>query len=353
MHDQEIVDPLAMALFGVVRKLPAGERRTLLGVIDGQLRGMCGERAHPLGEVGDHDRDSQRQTASTCRVEPRPKRCPKRRSPPSGAASTDMQACGLPHTSVALSDDEVLEEMRRCARDLGDDFFHYEAYRSWALAQQVTNPDRTTLPIDAGDFIGRFGSYPRARIAAGLERVPRRVVEDDVEGSFVACVSAIQAAADEIGRTRILSTREYMQWRSAHLEDKERRRVLAPPPEWKTISDQFETWPNALAAAGIISRREAADYYRGDGEHASDAHIARWLCVATTVLGQRVTTGTYTRWRDMQIDDPKAGYPPGQGEIQKRFGNWDAAMRTVEAAREVPDPFEHIMAALHPRSATA
>ncbi|MGA7054826.1 MAG: hypothetical protein WBZ37_26865, partial [Mycobacterium sp.] len=74
---------------------------------------------------------------------------------------------GLPHQRPVPSDDEMLEELRRCARELNTEF-GYDEYRMWALAQQVTNPDRPALLIDGRDLIGRFGSYPRARIAAGL-----------------------------------------------------------------------------------------------------------------------------------------------------------------------------------------
>lgn len=288
MHDEKMVDPLAMALFGVVRDLPADERRALLSVIDSHLRGMCGESAHLAEQVVRQDGESQRRTTSKCRDKPRPKRRPKRAVPssstthvansggsrvramgtsPSGAASVGAQTRGgFPRQRPVPSDDEILEELRRCAREM-DVEFGYDEYRMWALAQQVTNPDRPALLIDVRDLIGRFGSYPRARIAAGLEQVPRRLVEEDDEGSFVACVSAVQAAACEIGRTRVLSAREYMQWRSAHLRDKRRRRALAPPPEWKIISDRFGTWPRALSAAGLISPREAADYC---GEEATE-----------------------------------------------------------------------------------
>lgn len=232
MHDEETVDQLVMALFGLVEKLPANQRRALLGVVAGRLHGMCGERAHATGKVVHHGR-SQTQTASKCHDGPRPAGRPKRRVPSSSttyvtnssgrsrvrwagtstletAAAGGRTTCGLPYKQTALTDDEMLEELRCCARDLGNDLFGYDEYRYWALAQQVTNPDRPAVLIDAVDLIGRFGSFPRTRIAAGLERLPRRFVEDGNEDSFVACVSALQAAADEIGITKMLSAREYM-----------------------------------------------------------------------------------------------------------------------------------------------
>jgi hypothetical protein len=359
MHDEKIVDPLAMSLFGVVRDLPADERRALLIMIDGRLHGVRGERAHSTEQAGPHGGWGKRRTAPKRRGRPRLKgsppsmtyaaNSPGRSSVCAAGTSTSSTASrgtsttgNSPHTWQEPSDDEILEEMRRCAHDLGPEFGHDE-YRMWALAQQVANPDRPAMLIDSSDLIGRFGSYPRARIAAGLEQVPRRLVEKDNEGSFIACVSAVQAAAGDIGRTRILSASEYMQWRSAHLEDKRRGRALAPPPEWEIISDRFGTWPRALSAAGLISPREAADYHGGEDEQVSDAHIARWLCVAATELGPDMAIDGYVKWRQKQIHDPKAGYSPSEHDVQERFGGWDAAVQTTDAALKTSDPFERIM----------
>jgi hypothetical protein len=366
MHDEEIVDPLAMSLFGVVRDLPTDERRALLIMIDSRLHGVRGERAHSTEQAIPHGGGSQRRTASKRRGKSRLKgRPPSMRYAANGPDRSSVRAAGastsstvsrgkpttdnLPHTWQVPSDDEILEEMRRCAYDLGPEFGHDE-YRMWALAPQVTNPDRPAALIDSSDLVSRFGSYPRARIAAGLEQVPRRLVEKDNEGSFMACVSAIQAAAGDIGRTRILSASEYMQWRSAHLEDKRRGRALAPPPEWEIISDRFGTWPRALSAAGLISPREAVDYQGGEDEQVSDTHIARWLCVAATELGPHMAIDDYDKWRQKQIHDPKAGYPPSQHDVQERFGGWAAAVQTTDAALKTSDPFEHIMGILRARN---
>lgn len=367
MHDEKIVDPLVTSLFGVIRNLPTDERRALLRTIDGRLRGVRAQSAEPAMP---HGGDRQRRTASSRRDKSRSRSRSNRRLP----SSTTYAACNAGGSSVRTagtstsasrgkptvgglsqtllpSDDEILEEMRRCARDLGPEF-GYDEYRMWALALQVTNPDRPAPLFDASDLIGRFGSYPRARIAAGLERLPRRLAEHDDESSFVACVSAVQAAADDIGGIRILSVSEYMHWRSAHLEDGRGRRALASPPGWKVISDRFGTWPRALAAAGLISPQEAADYYRGEGEQASDAHIARWLCVAATELGPGMAIDAYRAWRQKQIKDPALAYPPSRHDVQQRLGSWGAAVQATDAALKTSDPFEHIMGILHARSTT-
>ncbi|HXB66420.1 MAG TPA: hypothetical protein VNV42_16265 [Solirubrobacteraceae bacterium] len=372
MRNEKMVDPLAIALFGVVRDLPADERYALLGVIDHRLRRACDERVQPAEQVTRQGRESQRPTASGYRDKPRTERCRQRllpssstthaadspgrsrsrttRTSTSAAASVRRQNNGGSlHKRPTPSDDEILEELRRCSSDLSTEF-GYDEYRIWALAQQATNPDSPALLIDVGDLIRRFGSLPRARIAAGLEQVPRRLAEKDNEGSFSACVSAVQAAADDIGRTRILSVSAYMQWRSMHLEDKQRGRALAPPPEWKIISDRFGTWPRALSAAGLISPQEATDYHGGEDERVSDAHIARWLCVVATELGTDMAMDAYGQWRQKQIDDPKAGYPPGQHDVQERFGSWDLAVQATDTALKTSNPFEYIMGILRARN---
>jgi hypothetical protein len=60
----------------------------------------------------------------------------------------------------------------------------------------------------------------------------------------------------------------------------------------------------------------------------------------------------YSQWCRKQIDDPKAGYPPSQRDVQERFGGWDAAVRAADAALEASDPFEHVMVTLRARSTT-
>lgn len=50
-ESRRTVDPLAMALFGVVRELPADERQVLLSAIDGRLHGVGSERARLALEV--------------------------------------------------------------------------------------------------------------------------------------------------------------------------------------------------------------------------------------------------------------------------------------------------------------
>jgi hypothetical protein len=50
-ESRRTVDPLAMALFGVVRELPANERRVLLSALDGRLHGVRSERAWLALEV--------------------------------------------------------------------------------------------------------------------------------------------------------------------------------------------------------------------------------------------------------------------------------------------------------------
>lgn len=58
----------------------------------------------------------------------------------------------------------------------------------------------------------------------------------------------------------------------------------------------------------------------------------------------------YSQWRRKQINDPKAGYPPSQHDVQERFGGWDAAVLAADTALEASDPFEHVMVTLRARS---
>ncbi len=48
--------------------------------------------------------------------------------------------------------------------------------------------------------------------------------------------------------------------------------------------------------------------------------------------------GTYERWRQKQIDDPKAAYPPSQHDIQERLGSWATAVQVTDAALKDAEP---------------
>jgi hypothetical protein len=372
-ESRRTVDTLAMALFGVVRELPAAERRVLLSAIDGRLHGVGGERARLALEVLRRCEQETQQTVSKRRYERWREKHPERTSLPSstyvvnslgGSWARAMDAAGVTpaveHSTFRWhrqgptpSDKEVLGELRRCARELGVDFT-FGAYREWALEQRAADPGRRGLLISPSTFIARFGSFAQARLAAGLgesgrHRGPRA---SHAEYSREACLTVLQAAA-RAARGRMLTTGVYMRWRTDQLEDARRRGIWRPVPEWKIIRDRCGSWPTALAAAGIISAEKAAEYYRGQGQRVPDEHIARWLCAAASELGPGMTGLTYRRWRQKQIDNPSAGRPPSLRVLQLRFGRWTTAVSSADAALVSPRPFEHILEILRARSAAS
>ncbi len=162
----------------------------------------------------------------------------------------------------------------------------------------------------------------------------------------------VRAAARD-AHTTLLSANAYMAWRVAQIEDARRRGLWRPIPEWKLVRDRFGSWPRALLAAGLITPEKAAEYRRGQGRRMPDDHIAKWLCDAATELGPCMTGDAYKRWRQKQIDNPTAGYPPSQRVLQLRFGRWSAAVDSADAALTAPRPFEHILEILHARGIAA
>jgi hypothetical protein len=369
-ESRRTVDPLAMALFGVARELPAAERRVLLSAIDGRLHGVRGERARLALEVLRRCEREIGQTVSKRRYERWREAHPERDTLPSstyvanslgGSWARAMDAAGVTpaveHATLrwhrqgpAPTDEEVLEELRRCAQELRVDFVFAE-YRTWALAQRAENPGRRGLLIHATSFIRRFGSFTQARIAAGLgesdrHRGPRG---NHAEYTHEACVTFLRAAARE-ARTRMLSVSDYQRWRAAQLEDARRRGAWRPIPDWKIPRDRFGSWPRALAAAGLISAEEAAEYHRGQGQRVPDEHIAKWLCAAATALGPSMTGHSYKQWRQAQIKSHTGGYPPSLRVIQLRFGRWSTAVQSADAALAAPQPIAHIMEILRARS---
>lgn len=369
-------DPLAMALFGVVKELPAAEQRGVLRAIDDRLRDVCRARTRLALEMLQRAEQEIEQMVSQRPGERRRTVHPERyvllgssthvTGDPRGswvpprdashvalAVNVEDTTLDRHHPAPEPSDEEVLEEFRRCAREVRVDF-SFEEYRVWALAQRAMSPERRGLVTDRVDIIRRFGNFPRACFVAGLGHpaIHRSTRGGQSKYTFDACVNAVQAAAREIGTTGIRSASEYMRWRTTQLEDAQRRGERRLIPGWKVISDRFGTWPRAIAAVGLISPQEAADYCCSPYRRASDAHVARWLCVAATILGPRMTGDAYREWRQQQIDDPKAGYPPSQRLVEQRFGGWATAAQSADAALATPHPFERLMEILRARSRT-
>jgi hypothetical protein len=369
-ESRRTVDALAMALFGVARELPAAERRVLLSAIDGRLYNVSGERARLALEVLRRCERETQQTVSKRRYERWRESHPERETLPSstyvanslgGSWARAMDAAGVTpsveHATFrwhrqgpAPSDQEVCAELCRCAQEVREDFTFGE-YRAWALQQRAEGPERRGLLISPSTFIHRFESFAQARLAAGLteSRRHRGPRGNYAEYTREACITVLQAAARET-RSRPLTVRAYMRWRASQLEDARRRGIWRPVPEWKSIRDRFDSWPQALVAAGIISPGTAAEYFRGQGQRVPDEHIARWLCAAAAELGPKMTGFAYRRWREKQIDSQTAGYPPSLRVLQLRFGRWSAAVSSADAALLAPRPFEHILQILRERS---
>jgi len=372
-ESRRTVDRLAMALFGVVRELPAAERRVLLSAIDGRQHGVGGVRAQLALEVLRRCERETGETVSKRRYERWREAHPEREHLPSstyvvnslgGSWARAMDAAGVrpavEHVTFrwhrqgpAPSDQEVLGELCRCAQALGVDFSFGE-YRAWALAQRTGNSARRGLLISPSSFIARFGSFAQARLAAGLGESGRHRGPRGRHGEYTreACIAVLRSAARE-APDGPLPARAYMSWRERQLTDARRRGIWRPIPEWKIVRDRFGSWAKALGEAGIVSEEKAAEYYRGQGRRVPDEHIAKWLCAAASELGPGMTIAAYKRWRRRQIDCPTAGWPPSQRVVQLRFGRWTTAVASVDAALAASRPFEHILEILHARSATS
>lgn len=371
-ESRRTVDPLAMALFDIVRDLPASERRVLLSAIDGRLHSVAGERARLALEVLRRCELETKQTVSKRRYE-RWREChPERAILPSstyvanslgGSWAKAMDAAGVtPSVEHATfrwhrqgpspSDEEVLAELRCCAQELRVDFTFGE-YRAWALQQRARDPKRRGLLVSPTTFINRFESFAQARLAAGLPESRRHRGPRGNRGEYTreACITVLQAAA-RATESKPLTVSAYTRWRTSRLEDARRRGVWRPVPEWKIIRDRFGSWAKALAAAGIISAKTAAEYFRGQGQRVPDEHIAKWLCAAAAELAPNMTVFTYRRWRQAQIDNKTRGYPPSQRVLQLRFGKWSIAVSSAETALTAPRPFEYILEILLSRSAS-
>jgi hypothetical protein len=274
-ESRRTVDPLAMVLFGVVRDLPASERRVLLSAIDGRLHSVSGERARLALEVLRRCESETHKTVSKRRYERWRESHPERASLPSstyvsnslgGSWARAMDAAGVTpsveHSTFrwhrqgsAPSDEEVLVELRRCAQELHVDFTFGE-YRAWALEQRTEDPSRRGLLISPSTFITRFESFSQARLAAGLPE-PRRYRGprgNHREYTHEACITVLQAAA-RVTQIKPMTVRAYTRWRDSQLADARRQGVWRPIPEWKIVRIGSTRGPRHLWQPGSCQRR--------------------------------------------------------------------------------------------------
>lgn len=343
-------DPLARAIFAQVRHRSEVDRRFILGALQACESHVADERAIAI-------RDSLERFRLETGREPAYRAYEKwrvaQRDPSlvSGSAlvrsfqgwnnamravgfkaSPDVKAISLLSVGAPISDDEVLEAARECARALGKRRFSYREYREWA-EREARDPASRLAAVPIGhNTMARFGpSWVDLFTAAGLitreeANAARRVHFSD--GQLLAALRRAARAVD--GR---LTYNGYAEWRRRELADAERRGVVIPIPSLDVYGTRFSSWGAALAEAGLISEQDIEAVHDVGRPKYENRFIATQLAAAARDLRPKMTREAYLHWRargPRRLGEPVA---PTARTIASRFpGGWREAVAILASA---------------------
>jgi hypothetical protein len=249
----------------------------------------------------------------------------------------DVMARRLVEKGRALSHEEILAGMKLYA-ETGDPLT-LTSYIAWAKKEMQREDRQLDRFARSASSINRvFGSWGDLIIEAGLaerlaaERHPGYDPPGSPRDYTVDRVTRwLTEAAPECG-DRLMTRGRYDRWASARTSAalKDGRRLVIPRSA--TAMRYFESWPHALAAAGLISEEEAAERRGKRGRFKSRAFLAERLAEALQDLGPRPTCAEYQEWRRLQqiFKTDASRMIPVCNTLASRFGGWGAAL---EAAR--------------------
>jgi hypothetical protein len=229
------------------------------------------------------------------------------------------------------TDEMVVEDLRRCAQDLGVYQLRFRQYRKWALEQERAGRALNTLLISPNTFLKRFGGFASALRQAGLEPVdigPRTRVTENTEARML---SAVREASKRLGGRRI-TLREYDALREQRWEQ-----GVAVPAGY-TIRRAYGTWSKVLVAAGLAHAKEAdLGYGRGRGRKVTKRYMARCL-LAAAGGGELPSLKRYEKWRHEELVDTSRPRPCSSAVVCNRIAPWIEIRKLVAEAQSAPDP---------------
>lgn len=246
----------------------------------------------------------------------------------------DHRARQLRTMGPAPTDEEVLEGLRRCARELGTTSMTQREYREWALADMQRPGGPRVLLLSPSSFHRRFGGFGQARMKAGLGqpgglRSPRPTWTQYAQPGTLDFLHQAKRSFKGPG----LTVGHYHDWRRAELERDRLRGVWRPIPHYKALQRHYGRWPFVLAAAGIISQRQAQLYSRGAGQR-TRPELAAWaVWQAGLEVGPELTQDAYFAWRRRAVCDPRNPRPPKDSVLARMFGSWALVRRALAQAR--------------------
>lgn len=265
------------------------------------------------------------------------------KSPALEHAAFRLRSLGPPPT-----DDQMLADIRQCAKDLNLDTLSFKAYHGWARELQQEHLSDRILVMTSETFSRRFGSFANACRVAGVSTPPRSHRPQPPRGIWTEelVIDALREASQAIGSPNFTMA-EYEIWRDARHQASIGSDQPAPLiPSYHTIRRVFETWPLAKAKAGLISEGKAIWFSRGQGKRVETPQVADGLIRAAGRLGVPFTSKEYGAWRERELNDPSAIRPSSGNTISQRYGGWTEVQRLIARAVEQSEPAAALTAAL-------
>lgn len=214
-----------------------------------------------------------------------------------------------------FSRQELIAGLRACAAALEKDDFTQADLLQWAREQRQLDP-RIRIPTSANTFIRVFGSWRKAKQAAGLQGEEQQLVPD------IDFPRAIQVVANWLGERPTRNSYD-------HCVRERNRRDGVYLPVSATIVAHYGAWADALLAAGLINETQAAERRRRRVGYLADADVLQFVVTAIAECGSPLTPTRYERWRRSQSG--AAGSIPASKTIKMRFGSFDAATSRARA----------------------
>lgn len=230
-----------------------------------------------------------------------------------------------------ISDDDALQALKDCAESLGSDNFSIAEYEIWAKKTLLEReePGRP-IPISKSIATKRFGTFRKAKIAAGLD--PETAYHAVGSYSTEQLVEALQEARSEInGR---LSSARYSKWRRDKQAAAGEEGETVDIPCQFTIDQRFGGWLKAVALVEDLP----IDPHERRGPPVLHADwIAEQLVLAYREIGEPFFISGYRAWSKEKRAGKPDFPPPDDYTVRRRMGAWPRTREMVRQASQSGD----------------
>lgn len=227
-----------------------------------------------------------------------------------------------------VSDEDALQALKDCAKDLKSDDFSIAEYEDWAKATLLerTRSGRP-IPISKSIVTRRFGTFRQGKLAAGLD--PETAYHAVSAYSTEQLLEALQTARRELeGR---LSSARYAKWRRDKQAEAGEQGETVDIPCTFTLDQRFGGWLKAVALVEELPIDP--NEHRGPPVFQAD-WIAEQLVLAYKEIGEPFFMSQYRRWVKEQKAKQPDFPPPDYYTVKRRAGAWADTRELIREASE-------------------